>query len=190
VSLTLVFGTWFWTGCIKDIVPLLKILVQEETTCFGIQEDGDSRTALSLLDLISAEMTLHVKRPFGVKPCHFEKLLSDVCTKKIDGSLVDTCYSLFPLILQNSTAMLLVVTSNRAQVFYSIIWLFLTIEMSYLCFLRSSWTPLIESFDQGLDHFLIRGLIRGIDVHHAGLSAIYRQVVEILFRAHLRVSNC
>ncbi|GAQ77980.1 hypothetical protein KFL_000060450 [Klebsormidium nitens] len=54
--------------------------------------------------------------------------------------------------------------------------------------LRELLDPVIESFDEGLDHFLIRGLIRGVGVHHAGLSTKYRQVVEILFRAkHLRV---
>ena len=40
------------------------------------------------------------------------------------------------------------------------------------------------------DDPLIRGLRRGVGIHHGGLPKTYRQMVEILFRAgHLRVSK-
>ena len=45
-----------------------------------------------------------------------------------------------------------------------------------------------SSFER--DHPLIRGLKRGIGIHHGGLPKAYRQVVEVLFRAgHLRVGG-
>jgi hypothetical protein len=52
---------------------------------FNIGEGGDYHAALSLLDLISAEMTLNVKRPFAATPRQCEKLLLYLCTKKVDG---------------------------------------------------------------------------------------------------------